>query len=205
MKANWTTFEAIIEKYKIKPSSILSLILTILGISYLLAILFGTFEKDRFGTAEVAIFAAILLLNSNLIERLAEFQFSKDGLTLKLKEVQAKQGEIENRVEEIVGFLAKNFLDANEHKQLIRFTKKGDFDYTEKNKRQTFQNELRRLRDLGLIESVSGGYFSVGNLPDQHHNLKELVRITPTGLKYLEYIGQTSKDSIQDDGENPTK
>lgn len=202
MKANWKAFEAIIEKYKIKPSSILSLILTILGIAYLLAVLFGTFEKDRFGTAEVAIFAAILLLNSNLIERLAEFQFGKDGLTLKLKEVQEKQGKIENRVEEIVGFLAKNFLDANEYRQLVRFMKKGNFDYKDKNKRQSFQNELRRLRDLGLIESVSGGYFSVSNLPDQHHNLKELVQITPTGLKYFEYIGQTSKDSPQDNSES---
>ena len=79
---------------------ILSGMITVFGLVYLLLVLIGFIAKDRLGQTEVAIFITIILLNSEIIERLSKFTLGKDGMTVELEE---KVGIVEERQEEISG------------------------------------------------------------------------------------------------------
>ena len=45
-----------------------------------------------------------------------------------------------------------------------------------------------RLRNLGLIESASGGFFTIASLPVSTSDMKTHIRITALGIKYLELV-----------------
>lgn len=185
-------------KKQSKLSAAISLVVTAIGLIYLLLVLCGRVSKDRFGQTEAAIFIAILLFNSNLIERLEKFQFGKDGVTVDLREqlaaVQGKQAEIQqlsqsnkHDIEQLVQFLVKNFLTKDEHSHLKKLASHEPFPFR---KQRSFEEQLRRLRDLNLIGPVSGDRLSIGKLPAQGNDLKAFVQITDCGRECLSLLDQ---------------
>ncbi len=185
-------------KKKAKLPAGISLAVTAIGLIYLLLVLCGQVSKDRFGQTEAVIFIAILLLNSNLIERLEKFQFNKDGVTVDLREqiaaVQGKQAEIQeltqsnqDDIKQLVQFLVKNFLTQYEYSHLKKLASDEPFPFQ---KQRSFEEQLRRLRDLHLIGSVSGDRLAIGKLPAQGDNLKAFVKITACGHECLSMLEQ---------------
>ena len=65
-------------------------ILSFLSLLYFVAIPLG-WVKQKLETADVVIFAIILLINSELLERLVKLVISKDGITFDLDEIKAEQ------------------------------------------------------------------------------------------------------------------
>ncbi len=196
-------------KKKSKLPAAISLVVTTIGLIYLLLVLGGRVSKDRFGQTEAAIFIAILLLNSNLIERLEKFQFNKDGVTVDLKEqlaaVQGKQAEIQqlsqstkHDTQQIVQFLVRSFLNDYEYSHLKKLDNHEPFPFK---KQRSFEEQLRRLRDLGLIESVSSDRLAIGKLPAQGDNLKAFVQITDCGRECLSMLEQARIARQQEEAE----
>lgn len=183
---------------KSKRPAAISFVVTAIGLIYLLLVLCGQVGKDRFGQTEAAIFIALLLLNSNLIERLEKFQFSKDGVTVDLREqlaaVQGKQAEIQqlsqsnkHDIEQLVQFLVRNFLTQYEHSHLKKLASHEPFSFK---KQRSFEEQLRRLRDLNLIGPTSGDRLHIGKLPAQGDDLKAFVQITDCGQECLSLLEQ---------------
>ncbi|MFB2836422.1 hypothetical protein [Floridanema evergladense] len=177
---------------------------TLLGLLYLFSVSFGAIKKDRLGQTEAVIFVTILLLNSEFIERLGKFKFGELSLELeqKVAEVKEKQTEIQDvqkqhsrEIEEIVNLLANSFLEKNEFWQLQRLAGEQPFNYKNKNTNVPFQNEIRRLRNLGFIERVGGGNFSLNDLPDASPDLKFYVTVTDRGRKYLQLLESLKNQS----------
>ena len=186
-------------KKKSKLSAVISLVVTAIGLIYLLLVLTGQVSKDRFGQTEAVILIAILLLNSNLIERLEKFQFSKDGVTVDLREqlaaVQGNQEKIQkltqsnqHDIQQLVQFLVKNFLNQYEYSHLKKLDSQEPFPFK---KQKSFEEQLRRLRDLRLIRAVSGDRLSIGNLPPRGNDLKAFVQITDCGKECLSILEQS--------------
>lgn len=176
---------------------IFSLAVTVIGAAYLLLVLSGKVNKDRLGQTELVIFITLALINSELFERLSKFQVGQGGVTFELEkkvaDVQKKQGEIEGtqalqqkEIEEIARFLIGGFLDKNELRHLQILASDLPLSYTEK--KDYHETEFRRLRNLGLIESASGGFFTIASLPVSTSDLKTHIRITALGIKYLELV-----------------
>lgn len=185
-------------KHKPEVRAIVTFLTISIGLIYLLLVLLGQVNKDRFGQTEAAIFIAILLLNSNLIERLEKFQFSKDGVTVDLREqlaaVQGKQEKIQkltkanqHDIQQLVQFLVKNFLNKYEYSHLKNLASHEPFPFR---RQKSFEEQLRRLRDLNLIGPAFGDRLSIGKLPAQGDDLKAFVQITDCGRECLSMLEQ---------------
>jgi hypothetical protein len=179
-----------------KLSSAISPIVTAVGLIYLFLVLVGTVNKDRFGQTEAIIFTTILILNSGVVEKLEKFEFGKNGITLelekKVQEVEQKQEQIKelgqsNRanIEGVVQFLVRSFLTKHEYSHLKKIAENQPFKYT---KSIPFENELRRLRDLGLIESPTEKHLSISRLPRSGADLRNDVQITDLGKECLSLV-----------------
>lgn len=187
----------------LKIRSVLSTIITGIGILYLLCSLTGQVKKDnRLGQSEIIIFSTILLLNSELIERLAKLQFSKDGMTVELEEkvetVQKKQDEQQEEIESIVAFLVKRSMTETDYAVLKELASEYPFifDKAQEECRQ-IQKAFMCLRDLGLIEKASGEPLKkqdIEELPSPSPNLKAHVAITKRGRHCLALIERYSQN-----------
>lgn len=191
-----------------KISSAISLVVTTLGLVYLLLVLVGKVNKERFGQTEAVIFTTILILNSGVIEKLEKFEFGKDGITLelekKVQEVEQEQEQIKeleqsNRanIEGVVQFLVRSFLTEYERSHLKKIAGDEPFKYT---RSIPFENELRRLRDLGLIESRTEERLSIGRLPKSAADLRAYVQITELGKECLSLVENALAVRKQEDG-----
>jgi hypothetical protein len=171
---------------------VLSSLITILGIVYLSSVLTGKINKDKLGQTEVIIFTTILLLNSELVDRLAKLQFSKEGMTVDLKEkvehVQKMQDEQQAEIEAIVAFLVKRAMTPTDYKLLRELASDYPFNFDrEKNP----QPGLVCLCELGLIEHASGKPLQKGDidlLPSPSPDLKSQIRISNRGRQCLALV-----------------
>ncbi|MUL35534.1 hypothetical protein BWI75_03975 [Gloeocapsopsis sp. AAB1 = 1H9] len=73
-----------------KWDSFLLVVVTCFSLFYLIAIPFG-WIRTRFELTEIIIFTIILLINSELLERLRKLGINKDGITFELDQIQAEQ------------------------------------------------------------------------------------------------------------------
>jgi DNA-binding transcriptional regulator YhcF (GntR family) len=194
-----------------KWDSFLLVIVTCFSLFYLIAIPFGWIHT-RFELTEIIILAIILLINSELLERLRKLGITKDGITFELDQIQAEQksqrdnietnkanieaatnvlqrltwleSQIAERSKDQV--LSHNLLNEYELKHLRKLASDTPFNY----KRQpSFERELRYLRALGFVENIPGK--TISQMPERG-NLKEYIRITEQGKHYLEKIETTS-------------
>ncbi|MBD1898411.1 hypothetical protein NDI44_00305 [Trichocoleus sp. DQ-A3] len=176
-------------------------IVTVVALVYLVLVPFGRIKKVE--PTDVAIFTIILLFNSGLVERLAKLQYKDGEVTVELNEIKEEQerqkenldahkklierlAELEQKAaanpqqKEIIN---KFLLNEDELKHLKRLASNEPvLDYV---KRQSFKQELRRLRTLGFIESLPEKH--IGSMKDGG-NLRNYVRITERGREYLEQI-----------------
>ncbi|WNZ47367.1 hypothetical protein Q2T42_05905 [Leptolyngbya boryana CZ1] len=183
---------------------VLSIIITSIGIFYLLLSLMGNIKKDdRLGQSEIIIFATILLLNSELIERLAKLQLGKDGMTLELKEkvetVQKKQDEQQEEIESIVAFLVKRSMNDGDYEVLKELASELSFAFDKaQEKSRQVQKAFLCLRDLGLIEKAGGELLKkedIEELPSPSPNLKNHISITRRGRQCLVLIERYSQNN----------
>lgn len=186
--------------------SALLIIVTCFSLFYLIAIPFG-WIRTRFELTEIIIFTIILLINSELLERLRKLGINKDGITFELDQIQAEQKNQRDNIEtnkanieavtnilQRLTFLESQIAENQKETQLINQTllneyelkhlrklaDNASFNYT---RRPSFERELRHLRALGLIETLPEK--SISHLPERG-DLKEHLRITEHGKKYLE-------------------
>jgi hypothetical protein len=172
----------------LKPRVILSFLITFFGIAYLSLVLAGKVNnKDRLGQTEVIIFTTVLLLNSELIERLAKIQFGKDGMTVELEEVKKKQVEQQAEIESMVAFLVKRTMDETDYDLLQKMA--GDYPIEFDRSKDSLRHiGLSCLCELGLIEKVEGKPLCKGDielLPSPTANLKDYISISKRGRECL--------------------
>ncbi|MBP5976403.1 hypothetical protein HW132_27665 [Brasilonema sp. CT11] len=180
-------------------------IISFLSLLYFVAIPLG-WVKQKLETADVVIFAIILLINSELLERLVKLVISKDGITFDLDEIKAEQDSqkvnieantanieaITNIVKRLTfleqemaksknqnQLLVSSLLSDFELKHLLLLASDEPFPYT---KQRPFEQELRHLRALGFIENLQNKTISF--MPETG-NLKDYLKITEQGREYL--------------------
>lgn len=178
---------------------VLSSLITILGIVYLSSVLTGKINKDKLGQTEVIIFTTILLLNSELVDRLAKLQFSKEGMTVDLKakveHVQKMQDEQQAEIEAIVAFLVKRAMTSTDYKLLRELASDYPFKF---DREENPQPGLVCLCELGLIEYASGKPLQKGDidlLPSPSPDLKSQIRISNRGRQCLALVQKHSMES----------
>ena len=162
---------------------VLSVGVTLLGVGYLLAVVFGKIGTNRFGTTEAIIFVAILLLNSAWIQRIGRFAISGKGIEFQMREVQEEQ--VRQRADiRSIKFLLSYFVTEQELEHLQRLVGKIPPEYSNPDdwQHEIFKTELRRLRSLGLIRMHPGKM--IGPMPKKD-DLNKHCRITDRGLEYL--------------------
>lgn len=175
-----------------------SFLVTILGTLYLVFILAGGIDQEnrRFETPEIIIFSIIVILNSDFIEQLKKLSISKEGLTLEKEVNETKQqvqetkqevNESKDEIKRLLDFTIKHILNRYELRHLQKLgmpDKPFKFDASKGN----LKNELRKLRDLGLISEPDGRRLWVGRLPDKGDDLKKFVKLTERGKQYLDTV-----------------
>jgi hypothetical protein len=178
---------------------VLSSLITVLGIIYLSLVLTGILSKDKLGQTEIIIFTTIILLNSELVDRLAKLQFGKDGMTVELEEkvenVQKKQDEQQAEIEAIVAFLVKRAMTPTDYKLLGELASAYPLEFDrEKNP----QPGLVCLCELGLIEYASGKPLKKGDidlLPSPTPDLKSHIKVSTRGRQCLALVRRHAMES----------
>jgi len=166
---------------------VVTVVITILGLAYLMAILFGWIGGNRFGTTEAIILAVLLFFNSVLIGKLDTLSISGKGIELKVREVEKEQRKQKDEIRSIQ-FLLRYFVTPSELKRLEQLAERSSpFRINSDYDKKLLHNELRRLRSLDLIEMVEGQ--TIGGDKDGIHEQKgdlyKHVRITKRGREYL--------------------
>jgi hypothetical protein len=170
-----------------RPRVFLSFLITAFGIAYLSLVLSGRVNKDKLGQTEVIIFTTILLLNSELIERLAKLQFGKDGMTFELEDVKKKQDEQQAEIEAIVAFLVKRAMNETDYDLLQKMASDYPLEL-DRSKDSIRHSGLTCLCELGLIERASGEPLYKGDIeliPSPTANLKSHIRVSNRGRQCL--------------------
>lgn len=170
-----------------RPRVFLSFLITAFGIAYLSLVLSGRVNKDKLGQTEVIIFTTILLLNSELIERLAKLQLGKDGMTFELEDVKKKQDEQQAEIEAIVAFLVKRAMNETDYDLLQKMASDYPLEL-DRSKDPIRHSGLTCLCELGLIERASGEPLHKGDielLPSPTANLKSHIRVSNRGRQCL--------------------
>jgi len=176
-------------KERNKFSSILFLVLTLLGIAYLIAIPFDLLKR-KFEPVDLAVLVALLLFNSGFLQRLGRLVIGGKGVELELKEVKIEQEK--QRIEiDTLRFLIASYVTEKELVHLIKLAGREPFPYT---KNASFESELRRLRSLDFIRNFPGKTVtdmpSVGELTDH-------FEITDKGSEYVRLRHDLAVEEIE--------
>lgn len=166
---------------------VVTIVITILGLAYLTAILFGWIGGNKFGTTEAIILAVLLFFNSVLIGKLDTLSISGKGIELKVREVEREQRKQKDEIRSIQ-FLLRYFVTPSELRRLEQLAERSSpFRINSDYDKKLLHGELRRLRSLDLIEMVEG--YTIGGDKDGIHehkgDLYKYVRITKRGREYL--------------------
>lgn len=177
-------------------------IVSILALIYLLIIPFGRIKKP-YEVTDLAIFVVVLLINSDLVDRVEKFSFKGGGgeITVDIAKLKEEQDNQKDKIEANTDIIQRltylehavtnnnedkklfyqSLVDENELKHLQELASDRDdieyeFNYP------SFKQELRRLHALGFI----------ANKPEKHiswmknkGNLRDYVEITERGREFL--------------------
>jgi hypothetical protein len=119
----------------------------------------------------------LLLQNPEILDKL-NLSFKGVNLEVQLRTVQERQKRQQDQIDSLK-FLISYFVSDYELAHLEELEKGGSENYQ---KSLYFREELRRLRPLGLIESLPGKH--VGEMTDDDR-LTDYVRLTQRGKDYL--------------------
>jgi hypothetical protein len=115
-------------------------------------------------------------VNTELIKRLAEIEQNVNNRLAAIEQV------VNNRQEKEI---YTTIINDYELKHLQRLA--SSESYLKYVKRESFKQELRRLRTLGLIETYPSKH--IGSMP-REGNLRDYVKITERGQDYLKVISK---------------
>ena len=162
-------------------------LLSILGVVYLAFIPTGLLKLEaKYGLTETIIFITILIINSDVIERLTKFSVSQKGISLelvdrKIERVEVRQGKQEQDIK-LLRFFIANFVGKYEllHLEGLDRGEPYRFDTVP----WTFEAELVNLRSRGLINHFEGKGI-VEMKKESQGDLKNHFYITDLGKDYL--------------------
>jgi hypothetical protein len=143
----------------------------------LIAIVHGFLAKPVIDGITVGLLIISVLPWLSVFITSAEFP---GGWKFEFRAIQERQDKQQNDIESLK-FLISYFLTPDELTQLNKLKDGKTFDFV---KRTPFQNQLRRLRDLGLIENMPDKIVSITDLPE-FGDLSTMFRITDRGRQYL--------------------
>lgn len=142
----------------------------------------------------------IALLRRVLVKRI------ETGSAFKLGPVEF--GELRDKVESVaetqqrqsteidtLRFVISHLLTKYEVEHLRNLAGNEPFSFS---RNRNFDNELRRLRDLGFIEHCPNTPFGIGSLPQTGDDLRRLLRSTKRGLEYLKLREDAASDEETD-------
>jgi hypothetical protein len=165
------------EKSRSKFSSWLLIVLTLIGLSYLIAVPFDLLKR-KFEPVDLAVLVALLLFNSGFIQRVGKLVIGSKGLELELEKVQIEQKK--QRIEiDTLRFLITSYVTEKEIIHLRKLASREAFTYK---KNASFESELRRLRSLDFIRNLPGK--TVGGMPAEG-DLRDHFELTDKGNEYL--------------------
>ena len=171
--------------------------LLLLATAYVLLIPLGYVPKDnRLQVEEVVLLGLLAIISSTLMESLAGITIGKHGLTARFKEMEHRQekqedeltrqqAEIRSLQVALQGIVTRYQLD-----KLVGLSKEGEFlcHYGD-----DLDNELKRLRALGLISNHAGTGLSDIRRDNKDRgemfDLKRFFYITEEGTEYLKLRG----------------
>jgi hypothetical protein len=182
-------------KQTLSWSSVSRMIISILALSYLAFIpLKGLDKSHRFETTEIGLVTIILLINSNILDRLQEFKFGSNGVDFKLADSKIKANTEANQKESqaltLLGTLTipdnenrRKFFDIllNDgelkiiEKLFLAERDKGQFIYE---KQEENEQKLRHLVVIGFLENLTETPISL--IPNGK-NLRDYFKLTCAG------------------------
>jgi hypothetical protein len=165
------------ERSRGKLNSYLLIVLTLIGLSYLIAIPFNLL-KHKFEPVDLALLVALLLFNSGFIQRVGKLVIGSKGLELELEKVQIEQKKQQVEISTL-RFLITYYVTEKEIVHLRKLARREAFPYK---KNSSFESELRRLRSLDFIRNLSGK--TVGGMPTEG-DVRDYFEITDKGNEYL--------------------
>ncbi|WP_416666615.1 hypothetical protein [Egbenema bharatensis] len=167
---------------------------TVLGVIYLILLVAGEIDPEdrRLKNTDVAILLIVLLINSDLTERLAKFRLGSEGVTLKLEELEEQQDRMnqtqriqEEEIKDLAGLLVRDLLSTKERDLLKRLAADRPFPYEDKEK---FVEDLIQLGDRELIESPSQDELKIEEIPQSSDDLKQFVQVSQLGYICLKFM-----------------
>lgn len=177
---------------------------TVLGVVYLVLVVAGTLDPDnrRLRTTDVGIFVIILLINSDITERLAKFRVGSEGMTVKLQELEEQQGRIDQaqkiqneEIKDLAGLLIRDLLNTPERNLLKKLARDRPFPYEDKGK---LEQHLMRLWERELIELTAQDELEIEDIPQASSDLKQFVRVTQLGYVCLKFMQKAFSDEKLD-------
>ena len=124
----------------------------------------------------------IAIYRAGLLQRIIEFQFTRQGLIFKVQEIRERQEKLQREVDAL-RFLVSGFVTDWELVHLQKLASDRPFDYRwggDRNDR--FIQELIRLWDLGLI--TRNNTESWYDIP-REGNLRDYAELTARGNEYI--------------------
>lgn len=201
------------------PEVIAKNLLTIGALAFLFVLPFQIKDKDyKSGLAKAGIFSLVVLLSSNLSERLSKLRFEKSGIEFELNNVQNNvkaNRSATQRESQALGLLGLILLNKSNKAREYFFdillqdgevkTLESLFEAEKNNtellyeKSEDFEEQLRHLRALNFIEPklLTTTDINISSLP-KSDNLRRYFKISKMGILCLA-LGSNSKQVRPDE------
>ena len=114
----------------------------------------------------------------------------EQSLPFTLKRIEDEQRQQRHELE-MMRFIISHLISQYEVMHLERLAGDAPFPFE---KRISFDQKLRHLRDIGFVENCPGVSPSVSLLPHRGDDLKAFFRITERGRQYLGFKGEATSD-----------
>ncbi len=176
--------------------------LTVLIFLYLLLIPFGVI-KNRFDSTDVVIIIVVLIFNSGLIDRLDKLEYKDGSLSIEINEMKKQQQTQIAKIAANTDIIQRltnakkvvidddqakkefyqNLVTPSEIEQLKKLANGSTYPTTQN--LQTLKQELRRLRTLGLIETLPNQ--EITTIQDVS-TVRDHVKVSERGTEFLQLI-----------------
>ncbi len=173
--------------------------LTLLTFMYLFLVPFGLI-KNKFDATDVVIIIVILLFNSGLIERLEKLEFRDGSLSIEINEIKKQQETQKDRISANTDVIKRltipkmavvdnekgkkefyqDLVTKSELEHLQKLASPSAYQTTQS--LQTIKQELRRLRTLGFIETLTNK--EIAEIQDPR-TVRDYVRLSERGTEFL--------------------
>ena len=110
----------------------------------------------------------------------------KQSLPFTLKRIEDEQRQQRHELE-MIRFIISHLINQYEVMHLEQLAGDAPFPFE---KRISFDQELRHLRDIGFVENCPGVSPSIAQLPHRGDDLRRFFRLTERGRQYLGFKGR---------------